>query len=69
MDPTVNLIEQVELAAFIQAGARGHLGPAAEATLQDRAERLAELVLALDGWLSKGGHLPRSWANARAVRP
>lgn len=26
------------------------------------ADRLAELFAALDGWLSKGGFLPRDWA-------
>ena len=28
------------------------------------AERLAELVEAMDGWLSRGGFLPRSWQQA-----
>lgn len=32
----------------------------------DDATRLAELVEALDGWLSKGGFLPSEWAKGRA---
>jgi hypothetical protein len=28
------------------------------------AERLAELVLAIDGWVCKGGFLPKRWEDA-----
>lgn len=29
------------------------------------AEELAELVAAMDGWLSKGGFLPSVWKSSR----
>lgn len=29
----------------------------------DLASELAQLVVALDEWLSKGGHLPRAWSK------
>jgi hypothetical protein len=59
MDPNVNLVEQRRLAARIIAafdskGGKG--GPD-----RDSVSRLAELVEALDGWLSKGGALPAAW--------
>lgn len=56
MDPNENLREQRELAEAIIR------------TMDDEgvvsaydAERLAELVLALDSWLLKGGASPRAW--------
>ncbi len=51
MDPNVNLEEQLEIAARIEAS---------EDTLND-IMRLAELVAALDTWISKGGFLPNRW--------
>ncbi len=59
MDPNANLKEQRELAEFILSH---------NITLTDdvdKADRLAELVLALDEWISKGGFLPAGWANAQ----
>jgi hypothetical protein len=56
MDPEANLKEQRELA---QA-----LVDTAEDGMQDHghsAVRLAELVLALDEWIKKGGFLPEDW--------
>ena len=54
MDPDANLRELRALADAILQG---------EGTPADcrRAVRLAELVEALDGWLSGGGFLPRKW--------
>jgi len=56
MDPDANLEEQLELAAeaieSIENGAEVHV---------DDVERLAELVLALDGWITNGGFLPKRW--------
>ena len=52
MDPNANLSEQLELAKAIVA--TDHPEP-------EDAERLAELVLALDDWITRGGFLPDSW--------
>lgn len=54
MDPNANLEEQLRLAArlMLEDG-------------DDRdALRLAELVKALDAWLTNGGFLPQEWADA-----
>ncbi len=53
MDPTENLKEQLRLAARM----------ASDTALWSHAdaERLAELVIALDEWISKGGFLPAQW--------
>jgi len=48
MDPNANYDEQIELAEAILDGDSD----------EDDAERLAELVLALDAWVRKGGFLP-----------
>ena len=50
MDPNANLAEQIELAQMIVDGSvHDH---------RDAADRLAELVLALDEWRRKGGFDP-----------
>ena len=52
MDPNANLEEQLELAKKLQdSGEAGFESP-------DDAWRLAELVLALDEWISTKGFLP-----------
>lgn len=59
MDPDENLTEQLRLAESILAA-----GDACNSDLldiADDAERLAELVQALHGWLKKGGFLPSPW--------
>lgn len=56
MDPEVNLEEQKELAKKLLHGER-----TTPEDFEDDVARLAELVLALDEWLSKGGFLPRAW--------
>ena len=62
MDPNANLREQLELAQEIVKRAASieqqdmTLSPA-----EQNALRLAELVLALDEWIRKGGFLPRQW--------
>jgi hypothetical protein len=33
---------------------------------EDMTEELYESVSALDGWMSKGGFLPKEWQNARS---
>lgn len=53
MDPNANLEEMRRLAGKL-------LADEFEIDSAD-AERLAELVQALDAWISKGGFLPRDW--------
>lgn len=54
MDPDENLREQLDIAYGIIAAPR----------LERREdERLAELVLALDEWIKKGGFLPKAWQH------
>jgi len=59
MDPTANLKEQLELARSLTKGS-DQLGAYDTVDTID-AVRLAELVLALDGWIKKGGFLPEQW--------
>ncbi len=74
MDPTANLTEQREIAARLQHycshGPTQHTEPFSPGQAQYAygvthfladAERLAELVVALDEWLQKGGALPEPW--------
>ena len=57
MDPDENLKEQLSLAASLL---KGKPSVDFEESIQD-GQRLAELVLSLDGWISKGGFLPNKW--------
>ena len=57
MDPNVCLEELRKLAKLI-LDPPGYVSNDTQAT---RGERLAELAQALDGWLSKGGFLPKDW--------
>lgn len=52
LDPDANLEEMLSLARVV-----GESEPIREGD----AARLAELVQALDGWISKGGFLPKRW--------
>lgn len=74
MDPESNLEEQLALAKGILKtmdevrDLRDEDDPESIAIandVADDAERLAELVLALDEWLRKGGFLPRKWEKGR----
>lgn len=61
MDPNANLEEQLKLALQILGiddGTDPH--DVAEAVM-----RLAELVIALDEWLRRGGFLPDVWSKGR----
>jgi hypothetical protein len=58
MDPNANLEEQRDIAD-------GILSAGWNADHTDDAERLAELVLALDSWIKSGGFLPRPWKEAQ----
>lgn len=55
MDPNANLTEQVTIAEEILSGNTA------------AAERLAELVLALNEWLQSGGFLPAAWRQSCAI--
>lgn len=75
MDPDANLREQCDLArCIIEAqddvnGLDRHLPEAYRRTtgrdLDDDVTRLAELVQALDQWLSNGGFPPAAWQKAQ----
>lgn len=60
MDPDENLEELLDLAENIQTDAAQD-----KAIDQAAAARMAELVLALDGWLTNGGFRPHRWWDAR----
>ena len=54
MDPNANLDRLLELA-------RRMADQEADDIEEDNAIELAELILALDEWLRRGGFLPRRW--------
>ena len=58
MDPIANLKEQIELALQIQSRTDGESYPDYCYDAANDAERLAELVIALDEWIRKGGFSP-----------
>lgn len=59
MDPNANLKEQREIAnRLLDDESESPDGFANDAT------RLAELVVALDEWLSKGGFQPQAWGSS-----
>lgn len=57
MDPTANLDEQRRLAKRLTE----HDYQFDDTEMVNDGYALAELVLALDEWISKGGFLPDSW--------
>ena len=68
LDPDANLAEQIELARVIlkkvdAVAEAEELSDDLEISHEvvDDAERLAELVIALDGWLRRRGFLPGAW--------
>lgn len=60
MAPNANLEELRTLAKRVLAGYSEPI-ESRQPDRQSDAERLAELTQALDGWLSRGGFLPRAW--------
>ncbi len=66
MDPDANLQEQLEIARSVVRNIEQREGNAmpdlSEAEIADAADRLAELILALDEWLRHGGFLPHPWS-------
>jgi hypothetical protein len=68
MDPTANLTEQRSIVAEINAindaaDDEGNLTAEQQGDLNDLGTRLAELVEALDNWISGGGFLPAAWSR------
>ena len=60
MDPTANLNEQRQIAALLL---KIHVFMDPDEAV-DLGNRLAKLVEALDGWISRGGFLPKSWKKS-----
>lgn len=60
MDPNANLDEQLDIAHRIVEGEYANLRE-----LEAQADRLAELALALDEWIRKGGFVPLRWASTK----
>lgn len=58
MDPDANLAEQRRLVRELLDG-----GLTIEETAE-RADRLAQLVEALDAWLTGGNYLPNAWVGS-----
>lgn len=68
MDPNANLKEQREVCDFIMhvwdnASDDGSFTPDQEKDLVHAAYRLAELVQALDQWITGRGFLPVAWSR------
>ena len=55
MDPDSNLKEQRQIAEWMLGDFPVSLNR------EQMADRLAELVLALDEWIRKGGFMPAAW--------
>jgi hypothetical protein len=58
MDPTANIEEQVEIARSIARKAMPQDMPPTFLPIITEAQRLAELVIALDEWRNQGGFAP-----------
>ncbi len=61
MDPDANLEEQLALARAIQEEIDSTEDGEEVAIDPTDVDRLTELVLSLDGWIRKGGFLPKAW--------
>ncbi len=57
MDPDTNLEEQLSLTKWIEE----HQDNMSDKDLRTETYRLAELVVALHGWIIQGGFLPKAW--------
>lgn len=65
MDPDANLVLQIALAEMLAEQLTSEEAPLTSIEVQ--ALRLAELVLALHGWLRTGGFPPSTWKPAGRV--
>lgn len=61
MDPNANLAEQRTLARSIQTQFENAEDTRAFSDLAHDANRLADLVIALDEWMVRGGSRPAAW--------
>jgi hypothetical protein len=73
MDPMANLMDQLETAKYIlktwdNCTEDGELTYAQQVDVANKANELAELVIALDEWISTGGFLPRKWSGRLGSR-
>jgi hypothetical protein len=60
MDPDANLKEQRSLAAKLLYETENDKPPS-----DADVHRLAELVIALDEWISRGGFYPKDWTKTK----
>lgn len=58
MSPNANLREQLEIAARLNA-----LRVVRDKDIMNDGYRLAELIVALNEWIARGGSLPDAWAQ------
>lgn len=63
MDPEANLKELLELSEEVLNGDLDDFDQSEVYAVAEKATRMAELVQALDGWIKKGGFLPKSWSK------
>jgi hypothetical protein len=68
MDPTANLLEQLDIAVRLTDDEDGDVPQRSHQAIMRDGHRLAELVAALDGWLKGGGLLPMRWQGPVARR-
>jgi hypothetical protein len=68
MDPNAALRELRALATELNDDARIWDGTDGLLEHKDKADRAAELIAALDGWLSNGGFLPERWRTSSLAR-
>lgn len=71
MDPNSNIAEQLRIVHSIhqindRCNPDGSLSNVQVAALASHADRLADLVEALDDWIAKGGFLPERWHRAQS---
>ena len=59
MDPDACLDELLDLVGKLDSDAMG------DPDADDMLARIQELTMALDGWLMKGGALPKRWTTQR----
>jgi hypothetical protein len=68
MDPDANITEQLSIARAIlrtwdNCSEDGELTAEQYRAMAQDANRLAELIQALDGWITSGGFLPELWRS------
>jgi hypothetical protein len=69
VDPDENLKQLLEVASDVKEifdnpnGDEDTLSEDQGIEVELHAERMSELVLALDGWIKGGGFLPKRWAR------